>query len=432
MSEDEGNIPKLTSLCQHVIAKNLERYPPDSFSFLAETEWDSIIKQQYKLTLPKVKSCTSTPGLSLSGGRKKPMLADTLVREIEKHNPLLAKSKVTDSLVWKDCVSFRFKMGGMSRPKVMEYPWSVQLSRMQQIGNDLALFWREPKEYDDADFDVEAVQFSRTKRLKSHVQTLIASPMSIPLLSESSIGKAVKKFIKESSKRNSNLPPWAPDIHSVYDTPNPTYRGKSLLEQLDKLLVNWRSLASAKGASACDGRHRNTSEEQHVQDLESVQQCMEWRHLFEALVRREQETIKTRGKKMRKIRDDLESGRHQVQSTRIKTSNRKLGSKLLHGGPPGGSGGSGGGGIGGGGLSKLGKLKADSAARNATISGKSISNTSGFGCSVASSAGQKRKSSTSRSTGGYSINTTTKKNKKVFQLGGGKKLTIPRSHKRKR
>ena len=380
MSEVQRKFSSLASLCQHVIAKNLERYPPECFCSLAENEWDSIVRLKYKMTDPKIK--TVNGGL-LSGGRSKPMINDKDINSIESKNPLLAKSKLADSLVWKDCVNFRFKTEGSSRPRIMRCPWGVQVSKMQQIANDLPLFWKEPK--GEGLDNVEAINVARTKKLRSHIQVLITSPMSIPLLSESTIGKAVKKFIKECKRHGSKLPAWVPEVNGIHDTPNPAYRGKSLLAQMEILLSSWKTLASASGASTCHGRHRNTSEEQHMQDLETVQQCMDWRKLFAALSQREQLIIKSRGAKMRRIREDLESDRHKVQSTKTKQmGNRKLGSRLLYGDAPELSGGQGAG-TGAGGLSKLGKLRKASNAQNARVVGKSLPKTSTFGCSVASS-----------------------------------------------
>ena len=56
-------------------------------------------------------------------------------------------------------------------------------------------------------------------------------------------------------------------------------------------------------------------------------------------------------------------------------------------------------GTGAGGLSKLGKLRKASNAQNARVVGKSLPKTSTFGCSVASSTGQKRKVSSGFSNG---------------------------------
>lgn len=408
----EKSLPKLASLCQNVIAKNLERYPQDSFCFLAENEWDAIIKLKYKLTDPKIRSVNG----GLSGCRTKPMLSDTVIKELEKCNPLLANSKVTDSLVWKDCVNFRFKIGGISRPKVMEYPWGVQVRNVQQIAKDLPLFWKKPEKVGAG--GIEAIIVARTKKLKTHIQLLIHLPMSVPLLSQSGIGKALKKFIKQC-KRDSNLPAWVPDINGIHDTSNPTYRGKSLLAQMEMLLNGWRTLASASGALACHGRHRNTSEEQHIKDLQSIQECESWRLLFDSLSSREKMNIKTRGAKMRKIRDNLQSDRHKVQSTKTKTSgNRKLGSRLLYGDMQTGVGAT----SHGTGISKLGKLKQQTVARSATITGRVIAKTSGFGCSVASSASSKRNN-------GPAFSSVSRKN--VFQIGNGKKMGLPISKKRR-
>jgi len=442
----DKDIPKpvgllsLASLCKRVIATNLERYPAESFASLAENEWESVVRFKHKMTAPKIITATvsSTVGGNLFGdGRKKPVMCDKEMIEIESKNPHLNKSKVIDAIVWKDCTDFRFKRGGPSRPLLLELPWSVQVSRMERIAKELILLLKEPQKEPQEDGNDDVTSLPRTNRLRSHIHIMISAPMCIPLLSSTGIGKAVKKFIK-MCKGYSDLPTWFPDIHSVHDIPNPAFRGKSLLEQTEILLGTWKVMASASGAATCTGRERNTSEEQHIEDLEAVQQCVQWRDLFHALNRREQMTIKTRGAKMRKIREDMKSDRHTVQATNTKKKmgNRKLGEQLLYGDSPqqsSGAQGGGGGGGGGSGLSKLGQLRQASAMGSARIAGKSAPTTtsrpgSGFSSSVASSSGQKRKLASLPPT---SVNGhVTNKNKRVFTLKDGMKMKLPNAKRR--
>ncbi len=430
MNEAQIKFPTLTSLCQQIIAKNLERYPPEGFCSLSEGEWDSILRLKYKMTDPKIKTVN---GGVLSGGRSKPMINDKEIQEIESQNPMLANSNVADLLVWKDCVNFRFKAEGSSRPRIMRLPWGVQVSNMQQISNDLPLLLKEPLEEEEVDDD-KTIRLKRTAKLRSNIRELIKSPMNIPLLSESTIGKAVKKFIKGCKRYGSSLPEWIPDFHGIYDTPNPTYRGKSLLDQMETLLNEWKKLASSTGASTCQGRHRNTSEDQHLKDLETIQQCSGWRQLFAALGEREQLIIKSRGAKMRRIRDDLESDRHKIQSTKTKQmGNRKLGNRLLYGDEPNSAGGRSAAGSslsGRGGLSKLGKLRQASNAQHARVTGKAVAKVSTFGCSVASNSGQKRNPTGTGRGSTPAFSSRSAKNKRHFPLGGGKQLTLPKKKRK--
>jgi hypothetical protein len=301
------------------------------------------------------------------------------------------------------------------------------------------LFWKEPNTADDTDSNIEAINKARTKKLKSHVHVLIKTPMSIPLLSESGVGKALKKFIKECKRNASNLSPWFPDVSSVHDTSLPAYRGKTLLAQMELILSNWKVLATASGAKACHGRHRNTSEDQHLEDLKTIRTCVEWRQLFDALAQREQIIVKERGAKMRKIRDDLQTDRHQVQSTKTKLmGNRKLGNRLLYGDSGNKFQSSD---TTAGGKSKLGQLRQATVAHGARVAGKSgvkpatsafgrsvaapFSGTAkrgtcgGFGSSVATPFGQRRSTKGSNAS------------KRHFYVGDGKKITLPKK-KRKR
>jgi len=413
----------LRSMCKQVIAKNLERYPAEGFCALEENQWDAIVKLKYQMTSPTVKS----QGSSLSDGRRNPLLSDKYIQEIEGKNPHLKHSQVSDELIWKDCTDFRFKKGGSSRPMIMDMPWNVQLRRMKKIATNLPLLLSEPQEEDDDEAGGRHLSL-QTNKLQNYTAALISSPMSVPLLSESGIGKAVKKFIKECKKHESSLPSYFPLINTVANnTHDPGYGGKSFLMQLEMLLENWKALASARGADACSGRHRNTSKEQHLKDLEIVQQTSQWRDLFDALHEREQITIKSRGANMRKIRDNLVSNRHTIKSTNIKKiGNRKLGDRLLNGDAhiaKSSSSSS----VNPGKISKLNMIKQESFSQKERIKGNAGSSAgpklSGFSSSVASSSGQKR------SVGG--VNLTSKRTQRTFALGNGKLMKIP-NLKRKR
>ena len=422
----------LASMCKQVIAKNLERYPAEGFCAIEENQWDAIVKLKYQMTSPTVKS----QGSSLSDGRRNPLLHDKCIQEIEGKNPHLNHSQVSDELIWKDCTDFRFKRGGSSRPLVMDMPWNVQVRRMKKIATNLPLLLSEPQEDDDdeqAGGEAGGRHLSiQTNKLQNYTSALISSPMSVPLLSESGIGKAVKKFIKECKKHETRLPPYFPLINTVANNAlYPKYAGKSFFIQLEMLLEKWMALVAAKGADACSGRHRNTSKEQHLKDLEIVQHTFQWRDLFDALHEREQITIKSRGANMRKIRDNLVSNRHTIKSTNIKkVGNRKLGDRLLNGDAHLAQSSRTSSSASSAKISKLNMIKQETFSQKARMKGGNAgsmgsagSNLSGFSASVASSSGQKR------SSGG--VNLTSKKNQRTFALGNGKQMKIP-NLKRKR
>lgn len=410
----------LASLCRKIIAKNLERYPPASFGSLAEAEWDAVIRLKYKMTAPRI--LASHSATSLSGGRKNPAVNDKVMTQIEGSNPHLSTSNVTDELVWKDCTNHRFKRGGPSRPPLLELPWPLQVKKVKKIAAELQLIFTEPV---GNDVSADETEQQRTLRLKSLVQALMNTPMNVPLLSETGVGKTVKKCIKDCKKREEHgVPEWYPDVHCAshpYAIAN-----SSLLSSMKKLLEGWKQMAGATGAGACTSRGRNTSEDQHLQDYNSAQNCASWRSLFGILLQREQNIIKTKGAKMRKIRDDLESDRPKMKGTATKQKkmgNRRLGNKLLYGESPTrtpaynqGSKGS---------VSKLNRLKYETNANRARIAGKSpAGRSSAFSSAVASSVGQKRKPTSIPMTNG-------KKDPRVFGLDGGMTMKLPKTKKRR-
>jgi hypothetical protein len=412
----------LALMCERVIAANLERYPAECFCIVGERQWESIVTLKYRMTSPIVKSVGST----LSDGRRNPLLSDKCIQEIEEHNPHLDKSKVADELVWKDCTDFRFKREGVSRPIVMDKPWNVQVRRMKKVATNLPLLFCEPKE--DNTFEAGKHLSIQTNKLHNYTTALISSPMSVPLLLESGIGKSVKKFIKECKKHNSSFPTHFPLVNTVANnTQNPKFRGKPYLTQLEMLLSEWKLLANVKGADACSGRHRNTSKEQHLKDLQKVQQTTQWRDLFHALNEREQVTIQSRGAKMRKIRDNLESDRHTIKATNIKKmGNRKLGGRLLSGDSHLAK--SSNVGVNSVKISKLNMIRQQSASQKARMRGDPASKTSTFSSSIASSSGQKKKIQ-SLSSG---VNHTSKRNQRTFALGDGKQMKLPNLKRRRR
>lgn len=474
------NFTSLALMCKRIIVRNLERYPAECFCCLEESHWESIVQMKYRMTAPKV---AITSGPTLSDGRRQPVIPYKIMLEIETQNPHLAKSRITDEIVWKDCTNFQFKEGGHSRPEVMILPWRQQVEDMKRIGTGLESFWDRgnplggvgggcsPVENNQE--EAVTVQKERSSssdpilkihNLQNYISVLSSRPMSVPLLLQSGIGKAVKKFIKESTKVPSSRSVELNQINN--DSGLPPF--KSYLFQMEKLLNNWKTMASSTPSQdqdiPCSGRHRNTSIEQHLQDLEDVQKTTQWRDLFQVLSAREKMIIKTRGAKMRKIREDIEIDRHKIKSTKLKKAgNQSLSEKLLYGGDKPVSGAAAGsnnassvaGGSGVGQVSKLNKLREESLARQKTISGLSAGTTkratssfgssvaaavtsrkpssstagvSSFGLSVAASSGKKRKSVGKSLTGGdknLQAFGSKRQNQRVFALGDGKKIKLP-------
>lgn len=419
----KSGVRTLSSMCQKVIAEMIERYPAESFVVLEEVHWDAIVRLKYQMTTPKVRVAN---GSSLSGGRKTPAISLKAMENIERANPHLRNSKVVDTLIWRDITDYIFKRNGPSRPAIMSVPWGILVKKMKSISEGLEDLIKQPNGNIEDDGKFISVQ---TNKLQTYVTQLIETPISIPLLQQSKIGKALKKFIKECKRNGSALPPYYPLINTVgNNTANPRFRGKSFLAQLETILSDWKVIAEKNGADSVMGRHRNTSKEQHLKDFETIQNCASWRDLYKSLYEREQITIKNRGANMRKIREDLDSERPKILSTKTKTGNRRLGERLLNDKPspfarsttstlgkP----------------SKLNMIKQQSMTQQARMHGSKPGKTSGFGSSVASSSSSGKKRSIRSVVGSSGINLTSKARQRTFALGDGKQMKLPSVKKRR-
>ena len=387
-------VKPLSTLCTRVIASNLERYPAHAFISLAETEWEGIVQLKYKLTQPK--TTYLKPGNStLSGGRKMPVISDKFISDIENECPALSRSLITDELVWKDCVDFKFKRNGPLRPPWLDIPWKIRIEEMKSNGRELMKRVDNVRGFCHDEEDMKA--------FRTHLSLLETRPMSTSLLLASGIGKIVKKVIKRM-KMGVNV--------SEIDN--------EVINTLQRILDSWQTLASGNEFQThqidCSGKNRFTSVEQHAYDMEMAERAQTWRELFRALQQRQERIVKTRAVQMRKIRDELEADRPKLLSTNVKTvSNRRLADKLLDdqnskllatNAAVG--------------LSKIKKLRQASAMSVATMRGKigSKSNNVGFGASIAS-CGTKRKIVSNSSI--YSG-----RNPREVHLEGGKKMKLPK------
>ena len=149
--------------------------------------------------------------------------------------------------------------------------------------------------------------------------------MNVPLLVASGIGKALKKLIKKLRG---------------FDQSTDEINFSFPIAQLETLLEDWKQMASANGVDmsrsndnrkngpspSALGRDRNTSPEQHAEDIKSLQQSAQWRDLYRTLVARKQKVIESHGAKMRKIRQNLDKGRPKISSasTRIQRGRRMM------------------------------------------------------------------------------------------------------------
>jgi hypothetical protein len=376
----------LIYLCRSVIIANLERYPPDSLGIVSEEEWESIIRLRHRRTSPKAGS----GGLD-GTGRIAPALSDRFLAEVEQANPQIAESAVVDQLVWKDCVEYKFKMGGMTRPKTLTYPWPILMDKIRRTGDALALLM----EKDTSERDEASVGRAMEK--------LTQFPMNIAMLKATGIGKSIKKIIK--SQRGESESP--------------------VVERLNQLLTSWMDLAASNGIKI-KGQNGQAAGSQvfkdDEEDLRILETCPMWRHLFAALTQREEKRRSDQGKRMREKRKDRASGRPKVVKVRPASAKHdrilgrpmeRVASMSSKSSPANGK------------MLQLRKEASVVASRQGKLPapvtmacgryGAAVAKSSGgFGAAVAFSSGSKKNSNTQR-----------KKDGRSFEVGGGKRMKIP-------
>jgi len=192
-----------------------------------------------------------------------------------------------------------------------------------------------------------SIREQREDKMMRSIQFLGNSIMSIELLAQSSVGKTVKRFIKECKKfvatdGGKSIPRWMPDILS----PRPNLHLLSPVQYLDKLLSGWKDVASSSGvqitSTACNkdsgGRDRaifipdhfsgrntkRTTEAEHREDVAVAMTCRQWRHIFQALSNRETAKISRHGEKMRKLRENLNEDRPKIGHVGTKSAKATL------------------------------------------------------------------------------------------------------------
>lgn len=287
----------LEARCRSVISANLERYPANALGILSEEMWDSIVRERNIKTTPN----GGTGGLD-GTGRLLPAIPDRFMTQVEESNPHFADSAVADRLVWSDCVEYRFRSGGLTRPAVLRMPWPVLVNKLKRSGDTLIelLSSNEPSERNQELFEL-------------HVQTLSDSPMNVSLLQASGVGKSVKKFIKTCAKKNSS----SLDVHTERITKG-SQSAVSPLVQLEQTLQRWKQMAANSGVqiqtSEKDMEDNKETDEQT--DMRLAETCQSWRQLFVVLQQREEKRRAEQGERMRKIRSNLASGRPKVIKVR--------------------------------------------------------------------------------------------------------------------
>ncbi|GAX22085.1 hypothetical protein FisN_6Hh333 [Fistulifera solaris] len=259
----------LVDLCRSVLVAHLEKYPPEVFGLCDPEEWDCLVQLRHQKTQPR----SGSGGLDGSG-RQAPALSEKILSQIEAHNRHLAESSVVDRLVWKDCVEFRFRRGGMSRPRALRMPWPELVKTIQTYMATL----------EDDDENARSLV----------ILLLQESPMNVALLQATGVGKMLRKLVKRY-KEDKTIP--ASDI-----------------EVLEETLQSWKALAS-------DAQSQQSPEDEALlKDMELAEKCWSWRQLFAALKERQDNLRTCQGKKMREAREKLALDRPKVVKVRPATA----------------------------------------------------------------------------------------------------------------
>lgn len=238
----QTSIPSLVHLCRQTIVSNLERFPPEAFDIFDPVEWDELVKLRFENTKPK----RAKEAAGSIDGRLVPVVSAKYLKDFEAVNPHLADSEEADELLWRYCVEFKFRRGGMTRPTVFHVPWPKQVQQARQLGESL---------------------FEGDQRA---VALLCAMSMNIALLRDSGVGKLVKKAIKKCVSL---------DI--------------ATRERLKELLASWMKIAEEDSKAASND------------DLTLAQSCLTWRALYATLTERNDQVRNTQGQRMREIRKNV-------------------------------------------------------------------------------------------------------------------------------
>jgi hypothetical protein len=287
----------LVSLCRGKLVANLERYPAESFAILDEVEWEAVISLRHERTRPQ----KGSGGLD-GTGRMNPAVGDKFMSEVEEMVPHIARSRVVDNLVWKDIVEFKFKAGGLARPKELLYPWPVLEAKIETSKRALVdLVKQEGKNEETKRSCIRAIKFLRS------------SPMDVSLLSSSGIGKTVSKFLKKA-------PAGILDQPVVSTSPGETPR-TILKETLD----SWMAFAANSGVKMKESPASSDRKQQSIKraNLESAKKCRSWRELFSFLKEKDEEQRSSLGARMSQRRKKLDQVRPKIVKVRHASSRQR-------------------------------------------------------------------------------------------------------------
>jgi TFIIS helical bundle-like domain len=306
---------RLTTLCRACISLNLDRFPPEALGILNEEEWDSIVKLRHLKTTPQVGS----GGLD-GTGRLHPAVSEKVLLRVEQSNPHFRYSDIADRLLWKDIVEYKYRKGGVARPKGLNYPWDVLVQQITEAGDALNAVL-PPDENDSTVIDRKHVH---DKAIEA-TRTLDGTAMNLNLLKETGIGKTVKKFLKKVTRDPSSSVKQFLTTEIRFEKDRSSY---TVSHKLEMVLQRWMDMASQNGVKIETG-DKMTSKGQNILDnstgakdddrfLQIAKQCRSWRDLYEQIKTFDDNRRSKQGEKMRERRDRLDSIRPKIVKVRIK------------------------------------------------------------------------------------------------------------------
>lgn len=286
----------LVDRCRNVVVSNLERYPPEAFGILDEGEWNTIIKCRHERTKPQ----KGKGGLD-GTGRMNPAVGDKFMLELESSIPEFAQSDLVDKLIWKDIVEHRFKVGGLSRPKGLLFPWPVLEDMAEQHGSTLLSLAK-----------MNSIDQEARKRGMKAIKAICEMPMDVTLLKSSGVGKTVKKFLKACSTN---------ECLQVFDEPlSPQDLRDTPRSKLEAVLQVWMQMAANSGVRMSTSTDTDLSvDDQCTKDLAKARKCNSWRELFAVLTAYDEKRKSNHGARMRERRQKLDSVRPKIVKVRHAT-----------------------------------------------------------------------------------------------------------------
>lgn len=328
-------IPSLVVLCRTVVTNHLERYTPESFHICDIYEWDEIVRLRHAMTQPNKKLTSPVPGNhhhhhhhshhsnDLDGnGRLLPAISEKVLQPIEECNEHLADSTVADTLVWKDCVEYRFKRNvGLLRPPVLFEPWPLLVQRLQTYGQILsaaASLLVTDHVHETNNTETKNTPSTSTVDINEVIQGLQSTTWNVALLRDTGIGKIVKRVLKKMCTTKTGSSPTATLTEEHYIV-------------LQQLLSGWMQLATTNNTTgiyqwkattttttitttsssttsitpSVEDVNHTTTMTTAKDDLQLLEKCLSWRQLYVALEQRKVTIQATQGKRMREIRNNV-------------------------------------------------------------------------------------------------------------------------------